>query len=101
VQDGCFFFINFLAHIAFGIVMGLGIPSTAGGGLFLMFKMYANDQTLAGMFCLICMILWLINVLISVYLLKSAHRVWKHSGIPEATRKEAVTAVAAEAAQAA
>jgi len=93
-----FFFINFLAHTGFGIVMALGIPSTAGGGIMVMLKEYSNSYDLSGMFALISMCLWMLNVAVCVYLLKKAHLVWKHSGAPEQTRHDVVVAVAHEVA---
>jgi len=87
-----FFFINFLCHVIFCVLMGVGVPNVAGGGLFMMIKMFANDHTLAGFFSLVDVIIWGLNLLISFYLMKSAHNVWKNLGMKSETKKAAAKA---------
>jgi len=83
------FFITYLAHIGFVIVMGLGIPSCAAAGLFWMFKAFADGDNLGGIFSLVSTGTWGINLLCSVYLIKRAHDVWKGDGGPDKLKKEA------------
>jgi len=94
-----FFFINFLAHMIFCILMGIGVPNVAGGGLFMMIKMFANDYNTAGFFSLVDVIIWSLNLLASVYLMKQAHNTWKTSGMQSQTKKEAAKAALAAAAE--
>jgi len=95
-----FFFINFLGHAVFCILMGVGVPGVAGGGLFVMISMFANDHTLAGFFSLVDVILWGLNLLMCMYLAKKAHTVWKATGMKTETKrsvaKAAVDQVASE-----
>jgi hypothetical protein len=37
-----FFFVFGLLHLIFSVLMGLGAPGVAGGGLFMMLKMFAG-----------------------------------------------------------
>jgi len=92
-----FFFINFLCHIVFAILMGVGVPNVAGGGLFVMIKMFANNHNAAGFFSLVDVIIWGLNLLISVYLIKQAHNVWKTMGMKTQTKKEAAKAALEQA----
>lgn len=74
------FFITFLLHLVFCGCMAIGVPSIAASGLFIMFKMFSNEHSLAGIFSLVSVVIFGLNTLFSFYLLKSAHGVWKGTG---------------------
>jgi len=74
------FFIFFAAHIVFGVLMGVGVPSVAAAGLLVMFKMFTNKFSILGLLCLVDAIVWGSETLFAFYLIKDAHRVWKAFG---------------------
>jgi hypothetical protein len=88
-----FFFINFLMHLAFAILMAIGVPKIGSGGLFIMIDMFANSHDIAGFFALVDAIIWILNALFSFYLLRTSYRVWKVGGGPNKASQEAVQAL--------
>ncbi len=91
-----FGFINFFCHIGFSIVMAMGIPATAGAGLFIMISALAKDSGPVSILVLFAMLFWGINVMIGIYLLKAAHTKYQTMGGAAAAKKE----VASDAASA-
>jgi len=87
-----FFFISFFVHIAFVICMGLGVPSIAASGLFLMFKMFTNNENLCGIFSLVSVGVFALNALFSIYLIKIAHNVWRGAGGDKALKRDVAKA---------
>jgi len=79
-KNWIFFFINFFLHMCWCIVMGLGVPSTAGAGLFYFLRQFTNSNKTAGVFGLAAMAAWGINLGVSFVLVKGAHQRWKQSG---------------------
>jgi hypothetical protein len=95
-----FFFLNFLMHVVFGVLMAIGIPKIGSGGLFIMIDMFANTHDIAGFFALVDAGIWTINVLVSFYLLRKSYQVWKVGGGSNKATQEAVQAlIAAQQAQ--
>jgi hypothetical protein len=93
VKDGknrnwVLFFIFYLAHMIFSILMALGVPSCAGSGLFVMIKFFSASQNLIGFFCLISVGLWGLGFLFALYLSKKGHSTWRKMGGEEELRKE-------------
>jgi len=82
------FFLFFFAHMVFAAILGLGVPSCAASGLFMMIKMFGNSHSLAGIFCLISVIVWSIEFLVCIYLGKQAHSTWKRMGGEEELKKD-------------
>jgi len=97
---GLFFFINFLMHIIFGLLMAIGVPKIGSGGLFIMIDMFANKHDIAGIFALVDAGIWTINVLTSFYLLRKSYQVWKVGGGPNKASQEAVKVLIEHQAQA-
>eukprot|EP00457_Paulinella_chromatophora_P006577 gb/GEZN01006596.1/.p1 GENE.gb/GEZN01006596.1/~~gb/GEZN01006596.1/.p1 ORF type:complete len:356 (+),score=57.38 gb/GEZN01006596.1/:78-1145(+) len=91
-----FFFPNFFAHLVFAAVMAVGVPKCAAGGLMFMIKMFASRAAFLGWAAMTNTMLWTAVCLLGVTLSKKAHRVWKHSGMPEQTRRSVAEAVVKE-----
>eukprot|EP00808_Paulinella_micropora_P009259 g50030.t1 len=91
-----FFFINFGIHIVFSGIMAVGVPKFAAGGLMFMIKMFTAKANFLGWASLTNSMLWGVNVVSGVYLIKRAHRVWKHSGAHEQTKRSIAEAVLKE-----
>lgn len=89
-----FFFINFFVHTGFAIVMSCGIPGTAGMGLWT-FMDTIDDHKTPGIFALVSALMWILASLMSCFLMKRAHNVWRGRGGEEAAKK----ALAKEAAR--
>lgn len=74
------FFIGFTVHTMFCSVMALGVPGTASGGLFFMFKMVSQGAPLTALLSFICSAMWAAEAAASVVLLKAAHAQWRTGG---------------------
>jgi len=94
-----FFFLNFFMHLAFSILMAVGVPSIGSGGLFVMVDMFANSYRIAGLFALVDMIIWTLNCIMSALLLRISYKVWKVGGGPTKASQEAMQALLAAQAQ--
>lgn len=81
------FFLFFVVHLAFCAVIAVGVPSIAASGLFVMFKMFSNDHSLAGIFSLVTVVVFGLLTLFSFWLLKSAYSTWKGTGGDKALQK--------------
>lgn len=75
------FFLAFSFHTAFCAYMALGVPGTASGGLFFMFKMISHSAPMATVLSCICTTLWGLEAASSVFLLKAAHAQWRNGGV--------------------
>jgi len=75
-----FFFVNFAIHLAFSVVMALGVPSMGAGGLFVLIKMLANSKTACAILSFMTVLFYGVESLLSLYLIKVAHAVWKGAG---------------------
>lgn len=82
------FFCGFFMHLAFTVVIGLGTPSMGAGGLLVMIKEYAKSYPVSGTFALIDTILFGINLLASLYLLKVGRDAWRTGGGSEALERD-------------
>lgn len=89
-----FFFINFFIHMAFSVLMVIGVPEdfVAGSGIILMSDQFAKSNDTAGFMCLVGTAFWGINILCSLYLIKRAHTTWRVGGGEEALKKSAAKA---------
>lgn len=74
------FFLSFTGHTMFCAIMALGVPGTASGGLFFMFKMISRSAPIAAIFSFICSALWAAEAAASFFLLQRAHAQWKTGG---------------------
>lgn len=95
------FFINFVIHILYTIVMGLGIPKTNSAGLIYLITEFADHNNTIGIFSLVETFLWIINLLLSVFVIKSAHTTWRAEGHSDRAKKEAAAAASTAAQEAA
>lgn len=91
------FFVSFMMHIGFAVVMGLGVPDCAAAGFFVMTKLFVHKQSLLGIFALVNLCLWGLSALTSFYLLKTAHSLWKKGGGERNLKKAVATAAVQEA----
>jgi len=82
------FFIGFLIHIAFCIVIGLGTPDMGSGGLLVMIKEYAKSFPVSGTFALVDTCMYGVNILMSLYLLKVARDAWRSGGGKESLERD-------------
>lgn len=87
------FFFYFACSIIFALVMCIGVPQTAAGGLIYMSKLLADGNTKTGLATLVAFVLWCLIALFSVILMKRAHTMWKASGAQEAAAEQASQAV--------
>jgi len=79
-RNWVFFFFFFFLHGCFSIIMGLGVPSTYGAGLFYMLKEFTNSNHVIGMCGLVATTLWGLNVFFCLILIKMAYSTWRSSG---------------------
>lgn len=93
------FFIFFLAHIGFCIVMVIGIEGWGGAGIVTMVDAFNEKKSFAGFFCLICSCLWSINALGSCFYMKRSWILFKQRGGIEASQGALANAVAQHAAE--
>lgn len=78
-----FFFVSFGSHTLFCCVMALGVPNTASGGLFFMFKMINNSLHFAAFMSFCCSALWAVEASVCVFLFKSAHNQWRGGNVQQ------------------
>jgi len=88
------FFINFVIHILFTIVMGLGIPKTNSAGIIYLISEFASHNNTIGIFSLVETFMWIINLILSLFVIKNARATWKAEGHSDRAKKEAVAAAA-------
>jgi len=72
------FYISFIIHLLFVCLCFVGY--IAAGGVMQLIKTLTAGYTLAILFCVICTILWGVELLISIWLFKRARSAGKESG---------------------
>mmetsp|Transcript_59195 Transcript_59195/g.97808 ORF Transcript_59195/g.97808 Transcript_59195/m.97808 type:complete len:232 (-) Transcript_59195:211-906(-) len=66
------FFFFLFAHLVWTIIMALGLISIEGAGWLIMAKVFVDKHNMLGVIMLISAMLWSINALISIYMMKVA-----------------------------
>lgn len=93
------FFLFFVAHVGFCIVMALGIESWGGAGIITMVNAFSSKKEFSGFVCLICSCLWCIVALGSCFYLKRSWVLFKQRGGVEESQRAAAGIVARHAAE--
>lgn len=89
-----FFFVNFILHCLFCLVMCIGAPDTASAGVMMMIDLFINSHPINGFFALVATIMWIVDSGVSLVMLKKTHTIWRAMGGEERSKQEAATALA-------
>ncbi|KAK9712372.1 hypothetical protein K7432_007190 [Basidiobolus ranarum] len=74
------FFIFNGFHIGFQFYMAVGIPGSGSGGLINMISMISDGKILAGVFCIVTSLFWIVGGVLSLYLYNQVQSHYKVQG---------------------
>ena len=85
------FFCVYLTHVGYSGLMAIGLPGWGTTGLFQMIDIITDDSVI-GILALVGMCCWISLTVLSIYLIKKAHALWKGNGGEQQLKKDATTA---------
>lgn len=88
-----FFFVNFFMHTVFSIIMAVGIPGTAGVGLWFVIEMISEKYKTATIMGVVGLCMWTVNALGSLFFFRKAHRLFKGGGGASQAKKDLTKAM--------
>lgn len=84
----CFFFILFVMHLGFVVAMAISVSKTGGGGVIYTVSLVNAGSKFASALGITTMVLWLLNCIVSVLLLKRAHFMWTTDGHDKTLKRD-------------
>jgi len=93
-----YFFFNYFLHNCYVIIMLIGVPQTASGGVIYMFELLTHGWHTLATLCVFLVIFWSVCLGSSIYVMRKSYRMWKSQGGKDKAEREAKTVLAQQAA---
>jgi len=75
------FLLSFAAHCFFVVIMALGLPNMAAGGLMTMIQQFAVGHPIAALFTFLAMLVWACTAVLSILNFKKVQNEWGKEGV--------------------
>lgn len=90
----CFFFLFFTGHTGFCGLMALGFPGVSGAGFIIMLDVFGKGFAGTGVMAVVSTAFWTMVCLLSIWLLRTAHSMWRGRGGQEQMDRDIETGLA-------